>query len=207
MANPALDLIGLRFGFLTVIQRAGSSQGRTTKALWRCQCDCGNTVVRESQYLRSKHRPLPRHCGCQHGNKTHGMSGTRLFNLWTKMLSRCSYAHDKDYKNYGGRGITVCKRWQGSFELFWTGMGPSYRHGLSLERRNNNRGYSPTNCYWATTKQQSNNTRRNVFIQTPIGRMTIKQAAEAYNIKPVTLYARLRRYKWPVQRALNLSTT
>lgn len=208
MANPAKNLIGQTFGFLTVIQREGTTVGTITKcATWKCQCTCGNIVVRRSQYLRAPHRTHPRSCGCHHGNRTHGMSNTVLFYKWSGMLDRCYNTSCKDFKNWGARGITVCARWRKSFENFYLDMGSTYKPGLSLGRINNSKGYSPHNCRWETAKEQSNNTRCNIFINTPKGRMTIKQAAEAYKIKPITLYARIRRYGWTTQRALNLSTT
>ena len=135
------------------------------------------------------------------------MSNTVLFYKWVGMRERCYSPSCKDYKNWGARGITVCARWRRSFENFYDDVGASYQPGLSLGRINNDKGYSPQNCRWETAEQQANNTRNSVFIATPKGRMTIKQAARAYNIKPVTLYARLRRYNWTVSRALNLSTT
>lgn len=158
MAMPAKDLTGQKFGFLTVLQRSGTSAGKNKKARWLCQCDCGQQVERESQYLRTKHRSGPRHCGCQHGNKKHGMSQKRPYLIWHRMLSRCTDPSDKDWKNYGGRGIRVCASWATSFQAFWRDMAPTYSSSMTLGRKNNNRGYSPSNCRWETAKQQANNT-------------------------------------------------
>ena len=208
MANPAKNLLGQRFGYLVVTARAGTTKNTATKcATWECLCDCGNTVIRRSQYLRAKTRPHPRSCGCQHGNKKHGMSNTKLFYKWSGMLDRCYNPSSKDYKNWGARGITVCKRWRNSFENFHSDMGASYLPGLSLGRINNNKGYTPKNCRWETARQQANNTRYNIHIKTPAGMMTIKEASRIYNVPYGTLYARIRRYNWTINRALNLSTT
>ena len=208
MANPAKDLIGQTFGFLTVTKRAGTTVNTVNQcATWKCECKCGNVVIRRSQYLRAPHRTHPRSCGCQHGNRTHGGSHSVLFYKWEGMRERCYNPSCKDYRNWGARGITMCKRWRDSFKNFRADMEATYRPGLSLGRKDNNGPYSPQNCRWETAKQQANNTRRSVFIDTPKGRMTVTQAAEAYSLKKVTLHARLYRYGWTVARALNLSTT
>lgn len=204
MANPAKNLLGQTFGYLTVIERAGTTQGISTQcATWLCQCLCGNQVVRRSQYLRTKHRKHPRSCGCHHGNETHKMSKTAVFSNYHSMVRRCYDPKDKDFKNYGARGITVCERWQTSFENFWADMGTTHKSGLTLDRIDNNGPYSPENCRWATTKEQGRNTRVNVLIDTPEGRMTIAEAAERRGMQAQTLNARLNRYKWPIGRALN----
>lgn len=201
MGNPAVDLTGMKFGFLMVIQRAGKSASNC--ALWQCLCDCGNTVVRGSQYLRDASRKHPRSCGCWHGNTKHGMTNSRPYRIWSGMRGRCLDASDKDFHKYGGRGITVCKAWRDSFEAFWRDMRRTYRDSLSLDRVNNNGPYSKANCRWATQEQQHNNRRDNVFIRAPEGRVTISQAAKARGMQPQTLCARLTRYGWSLERALS----
>lgn len=198
----AKDLTGQRFGYLTVIKRAGVSSGVNRTARWLCKCDCGNEVERVSQYLRAKHRTTPRSCGCHHGNETHKMSDSRPYRIWSHMRRRCANPGDKDFGNYGARGIVVCAEWEASFDQFWADMGPTYSPLLTLDRIDVNGPYSPTNCRWATVKQQANNTRVNRVIQTPTGEMTVAQAAEAYGVKKVTLRARLNRYGWSVESAL-----
>lgn len=198
MVMPALDLSGQVFGYLTVLERHGTSTGLAKKATWLCRCTCGQTVVRESQSLRSRHRPNAKHCGCMAGkwNVTHGMSQSRHFGAWSHMRRRCNNPQDKDFLNYGARGITVCARWNVSFKAFWEDMGPSYQDGLTLDRIDNNGPYSPENCRWATAKQQGRNTRFNVWLDTPKGRMTLTEASEKFGIKKATLHAR--RFRgWP----------
>lgn len=194
MANPAKDLLGQKFGYLTVIRRAGTTTHcKTQKATWVCQCQCGNEVIRESQYLRAKYRTHPRSCGCHHGNETHKLSGSAGFNIWSKMKQRCQNPADKDWKHYGGRGITVCERWLQAFENFWADMGPTYQPGLTLDRIKNSRGYSKVNCRWATAQEQANNKRTNVHINTPEGELTVADAARRFGLKPITIYQRLAR--------------
>jgi hypothetical protein len=117
------------------------------------------------------------------------------------MKSRCFNPTDKDWRNYGARGISVCLRWRESFENFWADMGPSYAPGLTLERVRNGGNYEPGNCAWKDRTDQANNRRGNVHIETPVGCMTVSQAADHYGIKRVTLAQRLR-LGWPVERAL-----
>ena len=207
MVMPAVDLAGQKFGFLTVLQRAPQSQSKTKTARWLCRCDCGTVVERQSQYLRNKKRVHARSCGCHHGNESHKMSNTRQHKTWIAMRRRCMDPNDKDFKNYGARGVRVCDRWANSFENFWADMKDGYSDNLTLDRKDVNGPYSQENCRWATPIQQANNKRGNVILDTPKGVMTVAQAARAYGLKPVTLYARLNRYKWPLARALTEPTT
>ena len=185
MAMKAVDLTGQKFGYLTAIRKAtGSKCGR---AMWVCRCDCGKEVERMSQYLRAANRPYPRNCGCRNAHIRHGMTASRLFRIWGKMKDRCLNPNAKDYKNYGGRGITVCAEWASSFEAFWRDMQDGYADNLSLDRKDNNGPYSPENCRWATQLEQHNNKRSNVWIDTPEGRMTIAQMPASRRIWGVSL--------------------
>lgn len=203
MAYPAKDLTGQQFGYLTVLRREGTSTGKSKKATWRCRCDCGAEVVRESQSLRSSHRSNPRHCGCRMGEfiVKHHMSCTRPYLIWVKMRKRCTNPMDKDFKNYGARGITVHTDWAGSFDAFWKDMSEGYEEHLTLGRIDNDGPYTPQNCRWETPSQQGNNRRTNIHVETPAGRMTVTEASRHYGVGYQTLRARLLR-GWPVLRAL-----
>jgi hypothetical protein len=117
------------------------------------------------------------------------------------MKRRCHNPNDKDYKNYGARGIKVCARWLECFENFWEDMREGYVSHLYIERKNNHGDYTKENCCWATMKTEMNNTRRNKLIKTPVGTMTVSQAAEAYQLTYHTLWCRLKA-GWPVNQAL-----
>ena len=160
MSNPAIELTGLRFGHLTVIHRAGTTTGSTQKAIWLCQCDCGVRVCRESQSLRSTRRPNGNHCGCR-GTRPprHGMSNKRPYRIWVHMKRRCYDPTFKDYKNWGARGIRMCEAWYIKFDNFWSDMSNGYSDQLSIDRIDNDGHYEPTNCRWATAKQQVANRR------------------------------------------------
>lgn len=207
MPMPAVDLTGRQFGYLTVLHRHGTTTGTLSKrATWMVRCVCGKEFVAVSQNLRGTNRGPTKSCGCRRGEMlleawgTHGMTGHPAWVTWQNMKSRCSNPKDKDWRNYGARGISVCERWA-SFDAFWQDMGPTYAEGLTLERRGNSGNYEPGNCTWATRKAQANNTRRSVFIETPAGRMTVSQAADRYGVKRVTLAQRLR-LGWPMEKAL-----
>jgi len=145
-----IDLSGKRFGRCTVVRRVPTA-GRV---LWECLCDCGGVSEVDSQNLRSGHTTS---CGC--GRVTHRRSGHPLYDTWQHMWQRCTDPTCPDYPIYGGRGITVCRRW-GDIECFLQDMGPRPLGG-TLERRDNNMGYTPGNCVWASRADQNRNRRTN----------------------------------------------
>ena len=148
-----VDRMGDRYGRLVVVGRAENSKQK--KAMWVCLCDCGNKSVVSGTHLRNNHSTS---CGCRKGLRTHGMSDTRSHIAWLNMKQRCLNVTGRDYKDYGGRGITICPEWVSSFEAFYRDMGDS-PEGLSLDRINNDGGYSLANCRWATAIEQANNKR------------------------------------------------
>lgn len=163
-----MDITGQRFGRLVALYRIGKNP--RGYSLWYFQCDCGS---RAFKVLADVRRGKSRSCGCflretaaalgrshlRHGNA--GIDRPRLYRIWANMKLRCSNQRDPKFERYGGRGIRVCTRWQRSFETFrdWA-LSSGYRDDLSIDRINNDHGYRPSNCRWATASQQRRNQRR-----------------------------------------------
>ena len=130
------------------------------------------------------------------------MSRTRIYNTWAQMKARCYNPKHKAYKHYGGRGITACKEWIESFEAFYEwAISNSYASNLTIDRIDVNGNYEPSNCRWATAKEQANNTRFNRIIIFNGESMTLKQAAEKHNMSLETLSHRLKK-GWGLEDAL-----
>ena len=163
------DITGQRFGRLTVVQHIGSTTHG--QSCWLCQCDCGNTTIANGSILRSGQK---KSCGClvkEHYTKIgkarkKGHRDSRLFSVWRSMKQRCLNPKSKAYVHYGGRGITVCDEWKNSYDVFYewaiaNGYDESAPRGqCTIDRIDNDKGYSPNNCRWTTMLAQNNNQRK-----------------------------------------------
>lgn len=146
------QMLGKRFTKLTVIEL--HSKGVSNQNKWLCKCDCGNETVLCTNSLT---RGNTRSCGCL--RKANDIYKSREYSSYKAMKERCNNTNHHAYKNYGGRGISVCKRWLDDFINFYNDMGKR-PIGTSLDRINNNGNYEPNNCKWSTPKEQNNNRRK-----------------------------------------------
>lgn len=195
-----IDLTAAVFGKLRVVSREENSKDGSAR--WRCLCECGEQRIVVGTSLRAgRHKS----CGCSsprftsQRSLTHGASKTRTYRIWLGMHSRCGdRAKGKSRRNYYSKGIRVCERW-GDFDAFLADMGAA-PDGLTLDRINGAGNYEPTNCRWATAKQQANNTSANRLVELRGVVGTLAQVAEDCGLNPNTMLYRLRR-GWSVERA------
>lgn len=190
---------GEKHGYLTAIKFIRKVRGNQ---YWLFRCDCGSRKrIRSDNVLNG----ITRSCGCYRkiNNKnlfsTHGMTDSSTYRTWNSMRMRCGNKKDPSYKNYGGRGITVCKRWD-KFENFYEDMGERPEE-TTLDRIDNGGEYKKENCRWATVRQQHNNTRVNHFISHEGKTKTIAQWARVAKISYNTLWYRVN-CGWSVEKAL-----
>lgn len=153
-----IDLTDRKYGKLKVINRVGFQNGRT---IWNCICDCGNECNATTNDLTSGKK---KSCGCLKSEKTietfttHGLSKERIHKEWRGILHRCKNSSASHYENYGGRGITVCDEWKEDFMAFYEwSMQNGYADNLTLDRKDNDKGYSPDNCRWVTHMENCHN--------------------------------------------------
>lgn len=196
MKGKKIDLNGMRFGSWLVLGYGAKDAYGNTK--WDCVCDCGVTSSVRSAELRNGNST-----GCKKCQRdkvtTHGDYGTRLYNTWAQMKSRCFNINAQSYKDYGGRGITVCDEWS-SYPFFrdWA-LSNDYTDELTLDRIDNDGNYDPSNCRWSTMKEQNRNKRGT--IRMPDGTAAIV-VAESNGVSRMTMYSRIK-YGWCVEKAVS----
>lgn len=187
-----IDMTGKKCGRWTVLRQGKTD--RRKRIHWTCRCECGTERDVEGTNLRGGHSIS---CGCfssdtsRELNTTHGMTGTRIYDIWRGMMSRCYNSAVASYPDYGGRGIKVCDRWH-VFENFFADMGHRPSDDLTMDRINNNGDYCPENCRWATKKEQVSNRRNCIYIDTPDGKITISEAARRAGISWFAMRSRVR---------------
>ena len=194
------DLIGQKFGKLTVLKRTAnyvSKNGTTKRVQWLCRCDCGKEIVVASNNLTRGHTQS---CGCIRKEKQffiHGLRHTKIYNVWNNIRQRCNNPNVKCYSRYGGRGIKVCNEWQNDFLTFYEwAIQNGYKEGLSIDRIDNNGNYEPCNCRWVDNKTQSNNRRSNHFITYNGETHTVAEWSRKTGIKSTTLFERIKHNKF-----------
>jgi len=154
-----INVLGKRFGRLIVIEKAETVKRR---AYWKCRCDCGNELILPAGSLLYG---VTHSCGCLRRDKAtiratkHGHYGEALYGVWNMMKQRCANPKNKDYEYYGARGINVCEEWFVYLNFREWALSTGYGNGLTIDRKNPDRGYSPDNCRWLTIQAQQKNRR------------------------------------------------
>ena len=204
------ERIGRRFGRLVVVGIRRERRGKRNEIIAHCRCDCGSEKDVFWQHLADGR---VKSCGCLnreltakrgHDNARHGGCGTRLYRIWSCMKQRCHNHHHVHFANYGGRGIAVCPEWRGDFAAFreWA-MSHGYADTLSIDRIDNDRGYSPDNCRWADALTQGNHRKANRVLTVAGQSHTVSEWARLAGIGKTTIKERLRR-GWSEARAVGV---
>lgn len=212
-SSRRIDLTGKKFGRWTVVRFV---ENRKAKLMWQCRCDCGTERLVHGGNLR---KGLTISCGCHRNEvmsvikRTHGASGYKgkdrgpLYVTWSDIRRRCYTPSAINFQHYGGRGIKMCDRWKDGesgmtgYECFVADMGPKPSRRHTVERKDTNGDYGPSNCEWATRDAQARNKRNNRWVVFGGQRMIITDAIKASGIPPWTVHERLAA-GWSEDRAL-----
>ena len=208
---PTKNYIGERFGYVEVLEK--TDKRKNGYIVYKCKCyKCGKVVDKTLKHLcrRKKQGFSNMTCGCYDRKHNHlyknGLSNTRLRHIYDDMKARCYNKNIIAYKNYGGRGITMCDEWKNNFETFYNwAMQNGYNERLTIDRINNNGNYEPKNCRWTTMLEQVKNRRNTTLITYNNKTQTIKEWAKEYDIELTTLRTRINR-GWDIERALKEKT-
>ena len=197
-------LEGEKFGKWCVIEQSRIDQ--RGEKIYLCQCDCGTIREVRSSHLRSG---ASSSCGCfanaltSERSKTHGMSNSRIFGIWSGMRTRCNNSNDYHYKWYGARGIKICSEWMDDFQVFYDwSMNNGYSDDMTIDRIDPNGNYEPTNCRWISRKEQMCNTRRNVLLTYGGKTMCAKEWSKVTGINDRTICYRKNKLGWSDEKTL-----
>ena len=204
-----IDLTGLKFGRLTVLERADNDINERVQYL--CRCWCGEKIIIRGTSIKNGHT---KSCGClnkdiitKHGHAKNNKR-SKIYRTWQNIKTRCNNPKDKAYKYYGGKGVTVCDRWldkKNGFNNFFRDMGlpPTQKH--QIDRIDNNKlknGYSPENCRWILSKENNRNRRNSLYVVYNNNKIPVIELAKKYKIPYDVLYQRIFNYKWSIKRAM-----
>ena len=198
--------IGKKFNYLTVIRISGKN--KYNRPLYECKCDCGNTIITEATRVKMG---VVKSCGCLQRKvtaerfKVHGLTNTRIHRIWASMISRCENPNNNRYYVYGLKGISVCDEWRNDFMQFYNwAIANGYSDDLSIDRINNDKGYCPSNCRWATRKVQMNNRSNSRNISYNGTTMTLKQWSECFGFNYKYFHEVMSKNNWDIEKVLNM---
>jgi hypothetical protein len=213
------NLLGKKFGKLTVIEEAEPRiyESGHRRNMWKCQCECGNITIVPVDKLTGGHTQS---CGCLHRKKVgennkktktkHGLSKSRIHNIWRGMNYRCNNEDGLYFKDYGGRGIKICDEWansntDGFINFYNWAINNGYSDELSIDRIDVNGNYEPSNCRWATLKEQANNKRSTITLTVDGITHSISEWSELTGINKDTIETR-KRLGWSDKEAVSKDT-
>lgn len=198
------DIAGIRFGNLIAIESL--RQQTSSGMLWRCVCDCGSHKNVPVSALTSG---KVKSCGCMRGKwgkegcTPHDLIKHRLYRIWSQVKQRCTNPNQRSYRWYGAKGITVCDEWSNSFMSFYNwAMANGYADGLTIDRINSSGNYEPSNCRWVTQKEQIGNRDITRLYEYNGQSLTLREWSKITGISEKTLYSRVHRPNWSIERAL-----
>lgn len=191
-----IDKTGKKFGRLSVLSIAEKVNGRL---YYHCKCDCGCTKKVQGGHLRDKDSGT-KSCGClwtelqRKRHTKHGLSHTRLYHIWDAMKRRCNNPSHRNFKYYGGRGVTVCEEWMADFVVFYNWANQNgYKDTLELDRIDVNGNYEPCNCRWITHKGQNRNRTNNKWITIDGETKCLQEWLDLYHVNLKCYFKRLNR--------------
>lgn len=196
------DLKGKKFNNLYVVERADSD--KSGKARWKCLCDCGNYTVVTGSNLKTN---SVKSCGCLIHRKSWNhyieKSSKRLYSIWCGMKGRCNNPNHPAYKNYGGRGISICKEWK-DFRNFekWS-LDNEYFDNASIERKDVNENYSPQNCCWIPLAEQAKNRRSSYEIIHNGRKLNLTEYCKELNLDYKRVHSRIYKLGWDFEKAVS----
>lgn len=193
---------GDRFGSLVVVKAVPHEKGTGKHNLSLVKCDCGNEYVTRDTYLVTGQRDKCPACSRKRQIK-HGLTDTRLFHIWQGMRARCNRKTNHSYKYYGEKGVSVCEEWDNSFEAFaeWA-FANGYKDDLSIDRKDINDGYNPSNCRWADKYEQANNKSNTRLVMFEGEMQPVQKVARRLGIRGETIITRLNR-GWTDEEAVD----
>lgn len=195
--KKCMNLVGMKFGHLTVVEKAENHIQPSGKSvvMWKCKCDCGNESIILASNLTSGNSTRCKKCCNNFNSYKHGdspISGkTRLYRIWLAMKNRCSNPKAVSYNCYGGKGIKVCNEWMDYQKFKQWALENGYSDNLTIDRKDNGGNYEPANCRWITLSEQQSNRTNCHFIEYKGKRQILKDWAKELNMPASRLSARL----------------